>query len=73
MLGLVPGSVQPGQKQFDSRIWDALRRFDPSRPVFVESESRKVGDLRVPEALVGACASRRACGSTSRSTRGSRC
>ena len=26
--------------------------FDPARPVFVESESRKIGDLRVPEALI---------------------
>ena len=52
VLGLVPGSPQPGQKQFESRLWDALRRFDPARPVFVESESKKVGDLRVPERLV---------------------
>jgi len=52
VLGLVPGERQPGQKQFESRVWDALRRFDPKRPVFVESESRKVGDLRVPPALI---------------------
>ncbi len=52
VLGLVPGSPQPTQKQFETRVWDALRRFDPARPVIVESESKKVGDLRVPEALV---------------------
>jgi tRNA 2-selenouridine synthase len=52
VLGLVPGSPQPGQKQFESRVWDALRRFDPARPVYVESESKKVGDLRVPLALI---------------------
>ena len=52
VLGLVPGSPQPGQKQFESRLWDQLRRFDPARPVFIESESKKVGDLRVPERLV---------------------
>ena len=52
VLGLAPGAVQPSQKQFESRIWDVLRHFDPQRPVFVESESRKVGDLRVPPALV---------------------
>jgi len=52
VLGLVPGETQPGQKQFESRVWDALRRFDAARPVFIESESRKVGDLRVPLALV---------------------
>jgi tRNA 2-selenouridine synthase len=52
VLGLAPGATQPGQKQFESRVWDVLRRFDPQRPVFVESESRKVGDLRVPPALI---------------------
>lgn len=52
VLGLVPGSPQPGQKQFETRVWDALRRFDASREVWVESESKKVGELRVPEALI---------------------
>jgi tRNA 2-selenouridine synthase len=52
VLGLVPGSVQPGQKSFDSRVWDTLRGFDAARPVFVESESKKVGDLRVPLRLM---------------------
>jgi tRNA 2-selenouridine synthase len=52
VLGLVPGSPQPSQKAFDSQLWNTLRRFDPGRPVFVESESKKVGDLRVAETLV---------------------
>ncbi len=52
VLGLVPGSVQPSQKSFDSRVWDTLRGFDAARPVFVESESKKVGDLRVPLRVV---------------------
>ena len=68
VLGLVPGSPQPGQKQFESRVWDALRNFDPSRqPVYVESESKKVGDLRVPLAADGAHARLRpACSSSCR-------
>jgi tRNA 2-selenouridine synthase len=52
VLGLVPGSPQPGQKQFESRVWQVLRGFDAARPVIVESESKKVGDLRVPERLI---------------------
>ncbi len=52
VLGLVPGQTQPSQKHFDTRVWDALRRFDPARPVFVESESKKVGNVTVPEALI---------------------
>src|SRR5436190_6776324 len=43
VLGLVPGSPQPGQKAFESRVWDALRRLDAARPVWIESESKKVG------------------------------
>ena len=54
VLGLVPGNPQPAQKQFDSRVWAALREFDVARPVFVESESKKIGDLRVPQALIEA-------------------
>jgi tRNA 2-selenouridine synthase len=52
VLGNLPSQPQPSQKQFESRIWDVLRRLDPTRPVYVESESKKVGNLRVPEALM---------------------
>jgi len=48
VLGHLPNEPQPSQKMFESLVWDKLRRFDPSRPVFVESESKKVGNLRVP-------------------------
>ena len=52
VLGLIPGETQPSQKKFDSLIWDALGRFDPERPVFVESESRKVGNVSIAEPLM---------------------
>lgn len=48
VLGHLPNEPQPSQKMFDSLVWDKLRRFDPGQPVFVESESKKVGNLRVP-------------------------
>jgi len=48
VLGHLPNEPQPSQKMFESLVWDKLRRFDPSKPVFVESESKKVGNLRVP-------------------------
>lgn len=54
VLGHIPGVEQPSQKRFDSLVWDALQRFDPARPVFVESESKKVGNVRVPDALIDA-------------------
>ncbi|MEP6790616.1 MAG: tRNA 2-selenouridine(34) synthase MnmH [Ramlibacter sp.] len=52
VLGSIPGVPQPTPKRFDTLVWDKLRGFDPARPVFVESESKKVGDLTVPEALI---------------------
>jgi len=52
VLGLIPGQPQPSQKRFDTLVWERLRSFDPARPVYVESESRKVGNLAVPEALI---------------------
>jgi len=52
LLGELPDSPQPSQKSFETAIWTALSGFDPSRPVFVESESKKVGNLRVPDALI---------------------
>ena len=54
VLGLIPGVPQPSQKAFDSRVWAALRGFDAVRPVFIESESKKVGNVAVPEGLIAA-------------------
>ena len=52
VLGVIPGQPQPTQKHFDTLVWDALRHFDPARPGFVEAESKKVGNLTVPESLI---------------------
>lgn len=54
VLGALPGQSQPTQRAFDTQIWNMLRRFDPTRPVYVESESKKVGDVAVPDALMAA-------------------
>jgi tRNA 2-selenouridine synthase len=54
VLGAMPGLKQPTQKAFETLIWNQLRRFDTTRPVYVESESKKVGNLAVPMALIDA-------------------
>ena len=54
LLGNLPDEPQPAQKMFDSLVWDALRHFDPLRPVFVEAESKKIGTIAVPDALLDA-------------------
>jgi len=52
VLGELPDAPQPSQKRFETELWTALSRYDPARPVYVESESKKVGNLRVPDALI---------------------
>jgi tRNA 2-selenouridine synthase len=54
VLGNLPEEAQPSQKMFESRIWRALRGFDSRHGIFIESESKKVGNLRVPDALMTA-------------------
>ena len=52
VLGDLPDEVQPAQKLFESRLWRDLSCFDTTRPVYVEAESKKVGNLRVPQPLI---------------------
>ncbi len=52
VLGDLPDDAQPTQRMFESLLWNALRNFDAARPVFIEAESRKIGTLRIPDALL---------------------
>lgn len=52
VLGILPGEAQPSQKAFESALLLVLGAFDPGRPVYVEAESRKIGVLQVPDALI---------------------
>jgi len=52
LIGDIPGVEQPTQKWFDSMLLDQLRSFDPAQPVWVESESKKIGAIQLPAALV---------------------
>jgi tRNA 2-selenouridine synthase len=54
LLGDLPDDPQPSQKAFESALTASLATLDPTLPVFVESESRKIGELQVPEALLAA-------------------
>lgn len=51
ILGNDPDSPQPGQKKFESALWSAFRNFDPTRPVFTEAESNRIGKLQCPPSL----------------------
>lgn len=52
VLGNIPNSQQPSQKKFETQLVEALERFDTSKVVFVEAESRKIGTLHVPDILL---------------------
>lgn len=52
VLGNLPEESQPGQKMFESRIWNALDSYSASEVVYVEAESRRIGNLRVPDSLI---------------------
>lgn len=52
LLGNLPDEPQPSQKMFDTLLWDKLRHFAPEHPVFVEAESKKIGSIALPDALL---------------------
>lgn len=54
VLGSLPDRVQPTQKLFEGSIWNSLKGFDRNRPVYVEAESKRIGALQVPDALLAA-------------------
>ncbi|MDN0082231.1 tRNA 2-selenouridine(34) synthase MnmH [Crenobacter sp. SG2305] len=51
VLGKLPDEPQPAQKGFDSQLLTAIEALDPARPVFVESESKRIGFVSLPDAL----------------------
>lgn len=52
VLGHLPDAPQPSQRSFETQLLRALERCDPARPVFVEAESRKIGAVQLPDALI---------------------
>lgn len=52
VLGGLPGTPQPSQKMFESLLLKELSSLKSESPVFVEAESKKIGELQVPEALM---------------------
>jgi tRNA 2-selenouridine synthase len=50
LFGAMAGG-QPAQRAFEGALALAAAALDPARPVVIEAESAKVGDLRLPPAL----------------------
>jgi len=43
---------QPTQRQFEGELIEVLRKLDPTRPVWIEAVSQRLGALSVPQSLV---------------------
>ena len=54
LLGELPDEPQPTQKLFDTVLLDTLRRLDARRTVWLEAESKKIGNLQLPQSLFDA-------------------
>ena len=52
VLGNLPDRPQPSQKMFESLVLRQLSQLQTGKPVYVEGESKKIGQLQVPDALM---------------------
>jgi tRNA 2-selenouridine synthase len=52
VLGANLDTPQPSQKYFETCLVRELKQFTNDRPIFIEAESRKVGNLQVPDSLL---------------------
>lgn len=52
VLGQIPGIEQPSQRSFETLLFETLSALSAQRSVYVEAESRKIGRLHLPEALI---------------------
>jgi tRNA 2-selenouridine synthase len=50
LFGAVAGG-QPAQKMFESRLAQIITPLDPARPVYIEAESNKIGEIVIPKSL----------------------
>lgn len=49
--GGIGEAPQPSTEHFENRLWSALDRMDPERPIWVEDESQLVGRAKIPDAF----------------------
>jgi len=52
VLGNLPERPQPSQKMFESLLLKSIISLDFSKEIYIEGESRKIGQLQIPEALI---------------------
>lgn len=50
-FGMLGEEPQPTQEHFENVLWEALRRIDRAKPLWLEDESRKIGKVLLPAPL----------------------
>lgn len=50
-FGSIGEAPQPTVEQFENNLFEAMRRLDPARPVWLENESRSIGRVFIPDGL----------------------
>lgn len=51
IIGAIPGTPQPTQKFFDTLLLQEFAKFDSSRAIWLEAESKKIGNVQLPDSL----------------------
>ena len=51
LLGADPHHPQPSQRLFESRLYASLSALAPDKPVYIEAESAKIGNVQIPKSL----------------------
>jgi tRNA 2-selenouridine synthase len=52
VLGAMPNTPQPSQKGFETQLFTAISRMDTTRRIWIEAESRRIGRISLPDALL---------------------
>ncbi|MGL5889559.1 MAG: tRNA 2-selenouridine(34) synthase MnmH [Bacteroidia bacterium] len=50
-FGALGMNEQPSVEQFENNLWNELHKLDPSKPIWLEDESRSIGRVFVPPAF----------------------
>ncbi len=52
VIGALPGKSQPTQKLFDSHLLQQISILSTDQPIWVEAESKKIGNVQLPDVLL---------------------
>ena len=51
LLGAMVNSAQPSQRLFESNLYATLMDFNKNKPIYIESESSRIGNIQIPSAI----------------------